>query len=120
LRSLQYLGGHPDAPSELNRIDTFFDDHGITFVRAGERLGSIPWDQVVDLSVDAEFTTTRVSVPLVWLLGVFGAFFPRRERRVLLRVADPRGAWLFAVDGISLSELRAGVAAIRRQYRAQL
>jgi hypothetical protein len=117
LRDLHYLGGHPDAPRELDRIDTFFDDHGVSFMRRGERLGSIRWDQVVDLSVDAEYTTTRVSVPVVWLLGVFAALFPRRERRVLLRVADPRGAWMFAVEGISLSELRGGVATIRRRYR---
>jgi hypothetical protein len=117
LRDPHYLGGHPAAPSELDRIDMFFDNHGIRFQRAGERLGSIPWDQVVDLSVDAEYTTTRVSVPIVWLLDIFAALFPRRERRVLLRFADPRGAWMFAVEGISLSELRRGIATIRRRHR---
>jgi hypothetical protein len=96
----------------------FFDDRGITFERAGERLGSIPWDQVVDISVDAEPTTRRMTVPRVWFLGIFAAFFKKRERHVLLRVADPRGAWLFAVEGISLNELRAGIAAIRGRYRA--
>ena len=42
LRDLHYLGGHPAAPGELDRIDMFFDNHGIRFERAGERLGSTP------------------------------------------------------------------------------
>ncbi len=113
LRGLDYLGGHPAAPSELDHIDMFFDHHGITFERAGERLGTIPWAQVVDLSVDAQPTTSRMTVPRVWLLGVFAALFKKRERRVLLRLSDPRGAWVFSVEGIGLRELREGIATIR-------
>jgi len=118
LRGLDYLGGHPVAPSELDRIDMVFDHDGVTFERAGERLGSIPWAEVVDLSVDAEQTTSRMMVPRVWLLGVFAALFKKRERRVLLRLADPRDAWVFSVEGISLRELRAGIATIRDRHRA--
>jgi hypothetical protein len=101
LRGLHYLGGHPGAPSELDRLDMIFDDGGIHFQRAGERLGSIPWDEVVDMSVDAESATRHMTVPRVWLLGVFAALVKKRERRVLLRVADRGGAWMFSVDGIS-------------------
>ena len=118
LRDLHYLGGHPAAPSELDRIDMVFDDHGITFARAAERLGFIPWPDVVDLSVDADFTTDRTTAPRIMLLGIFAAWFTRRERRVLLRLADHRGAWVFAVEGISLNELRAGIATIRRRHLA--
>src|SRR3954469_24744268 len=83
LRDLHYLGGHPAAPSELDRIDMVFDDAGITFARGAERLGSIPWPEVVDVSVDAEFTTDRTTAPRLMLLGILAAWFTRRERRVL-------------------------------------
>ena len=116
LRSLRYLGGHPSAPSELDRVDVFFDVDGIEFKRKHERLGSIPWDEVTDLSADAESTTRRMTVPRVWLLGVFAALFPTRERHVLLRVSDRRGPWMFEVSGIRLGELRKGIAKIRRQH----
>jgi hypothetical protein len=116
LRNLHYLGGHPAAPSELDRIDMVFNDHGITFARAAERLGFVPWSEVVDLSADAEVTTERTTAPRIMLLGILAAWFTRRERRVLLRLADHRGAWVFAVEGISLSELRAGITTIRRRH----
>ena len=119
LRGLHYLGGHPGAPNELDGIDMFFDELGITFERAGERLGSIPWGQVVDLSVDASSTTRRMTLPRVWLLGVYAFLFQKRERRVFLRLVDPWGAWLFSVGGISLNELRAGIATIRRRVMSR-
>jgi hypothetical protein len=114
LRDLHCLGGHPAAPNELDRIDMFFDSHGISFKRAGERLGSVPWAKVVDLSVDATFTPDRMTLPRLWLFGWFAYFFKKRE--VLLRLADARGAWVFSVEGISLSELRTGIAKLRRLH----
>ena len=54
-----------------------------------------------------------MTVPRVWLLGIFAAAFRKRERRVLLRLQDGRGAWVFEVDGISLGDLRTGIDAIR-------
>jgi hypothetical protein len=118
LRDLHYLGGHPAAPSELDRIDMVFNGDGITFARASERLGFVPWREVVDLAVVADFTTDRTTAPRIMLLGTFAAWFKRQERRVLLRLADHRGAWVFAVEGISLNELRAGIATIRRRHLA--
>jgi hypothetical protein len=118
LRGLRYLGGHPAAPSELDRIDASFDSVGVRFERRGTELGLVRWDDVQDLSADAVLTTYRMTLPRVWFLGVLAAAFPKRERRVLLRLADRRGAWLFEVDGISLSDLRTGIALIRQRCAA--
>lgn len=116
LRGLRYLGGHPAAPHELDRVDMFFDDTGVSFERGRDQLGVIPWDNVHDLTADAESTSTRMTVPRVWFLGIFATLFQKRERHVLLRVADGRGAWLFAVEGISLADLRSGMDQLRRRY----
>lgn len=116
LRELEYLGGHPAAPSPLDRIDMYFDDAGVRFERKADHLGSIPWDRVRDLTAEAEVVTSRVTGPRVWLFGIFAMLVPRRERRVLLRLADDRGGWLFHVDGIGLDEIRAGLDRIRRRH----
>ena len=113
LRGLRYLGGHPAAPSDLDRIDMTFDSVGVRLERRGDELGVVPWNDVIELSADAESTTKRMTVPRVWLLGIVAAVFRKRERRVLLRLQDGRGAWVFEVDGISLGDLRAGIDAIR-------
>jgi hypothetical protein len=118
LRGLHYLGGHPAAPSELDRIDVSFDSVGVRFERRGTELGVVRWDDVQDLSADAVLTTYRMTLPRVWFLGVLAAVFPKRDRHVLLRLADRRGAWVFEVDGISLSDLRTGIASIRQQRAA--
>jgi hypothetical protein len=51
-----------------------------------------------------------MNVPRALFIGVFAAFFRKLECQVLLRLADDRGAWVFGVEGISLSDLRAGTA----------
>ena len=42
--------------------------------------------------------------------------FKKREHRVLLRIQDQRGAWLFTVEGIKLDDLRAGLHQIWERY----
>ena len=117
LRDLYYLGGHPAARAELDHVDVTFDDAGIHFARRAEPLGSIVWDDRVDLAADADTTTSRMTLPRVWLLGVFAFLFKKRERRVLLRIQDRRGSWLFTADGIALDDLRSGLSTIRDRHR---
>lgn len=116
LRGLRYLGGHPAAPQGLDRVDMFFDDAGVSFERGREQLGVITWDDIHGLTADAESTSTRMTLPRVWFFGILATLFQKRERHVLLRVADRRGAWLFAVEGISLADLRSGIDQLRRRY----
>ena len=116
LRGLRYLGGHPAARRGLDHVDVAFDPAGVHFSRRHELLGSIAWAHVVDLAADAETTTSRLTVPRVWLLGVYAVLVPKRNRRVLLRVQDRRGAWLFTVDGIELDELGGGLRSVRATY----
>lgn len=116
LRDPRYLGGHPAAPAALDRIDVHFEETGVRFDRRGEQLGTISWDRVRDLTADAESVRSRMTVPRVWFLGIFAALFPRRDRSVLFRLADDRGALLFEVDGIGLDELREGLVEIRRRH----
>ncbi|MGB8860212.1 MAG: hypothetical protein WCC60_13185 [Ilumatobacteraceae bacterium] len=116
MRDLEYIGGHPAAPHALAGIDVLFDDEGVTFLRSQEILGSIPWRNVRAISADAEVTSEHVSLPGVLLFGVLAFLFKRHDRTALLRVEDPSGAWVFAVPGIKLAELRAGVADIRRRH----
>lgn len=118
LRGLHYLGGHPAAPNELDRVDMSFDAAGVTFERGHDELGAVPWSKVHDLSVDAESATSRMTVPRVWLFGVFAILFRKTERHVLLRLADERGAWVFEVDGITIGDLRAGITELRQRYVA--
>jgi hypothetical protein len=61
-----------------------------------------------------------MTLPRVWLLGVYAFLFQKRERRVLLRIQDRRGAWLFTADGIAFDELRSGLQAIRTRHTAGL
>jgi len=56
LRDLYYLGGHPAAPAELNHVDIVFDAAGIHVARRAEQLGTIAWDDLVDLAADADKT----------------------------------------------------------------
>ena len=116
LRGLHYLGSHPAARAELDHVDITFDEAGIHFARRAESLGTIAWHDLVDLAADADTTTSRVTLPRVWLLGLYAFLFKKRERRVLLRIQDRRGAWLFTADGIALDELRHGFAAIRARH----
>lgn len=116
LRGLRYLGGHPAAPDELDRIDMTFDDVGVRFERHGHVLGVVVWDDVVDLAADTTLTTERMTVPRVLVFGIYAALFKRRDRHVLLRLQDRRGAWVFEVDGITLHELRAGIDAIHAAH----
>ena len=57
-----------------------------------------------------------MTLPRVWLLGVLAALFKRRDRMVLLRVLDRRGAWLLEVEGVTLHELRLGLDTILHRY----
>jgi hypothetical protein len=116
LRDLHYLGGHPAARAELEHVDIAFDAAGIHFARRREPLGSIAWVDVTDLAADADTTTSRMTVPRVWLLGIYALLFKKHERRALLRIQDRRGAWLFTVDGIALDDLRDGLRVVRARY----
>lgn len=120
LQGLRYLGGHPAAPRELNGIDMMFDEVGVRFDRRGEELGVVPWDELRDLSADAALSVDRMTVPRVFLLGMLAALFKKQERRVLLRLQDNRGSWIFEVDGINLRDLRAGIDAIRSAHVGDL
>ena len=115
LRDLRYIGTHPAAPDELNGIDVTLEDEGVTFMRRRERLGSIAWADVHELSAFSEALPGGVGLLEVWFLGVL-AFLFRRRRRTLLRVQDQQGAWLFEVPGIALGELAEGLAEIRRLH----
>jgi hypothetical protein len=119
VRDLHYLGGHPAAPHELDHIDVTFDASGVRYARRDHLLGTIAWAALVDIGADAVTTTSRMTVPRVWLLGVFAALFKKRDRSVLLRVQDRRGAWLFAVEGITRNDLRLGLDTIRANYAAR-
>ena len=115
LRDLEYIGTHPEASNDLNRVDVAFEDDGIAFSRRGERLGIIPWSDVNSLSAFSESVPGTVGIASVLFFGVLAFLFKRRGQRLLLRVEDKRGVWLFQVDGIDLEDLRAGLADIRQR-----
>lgn len=116
LRDVHYLGGHPAARAELDHVDITFDAAGIHFARRAEPLGSIAWHDLIDLEADATTTTSRMTLPRVWLLGIYAFLVKKREQRVLVRIQDRRGAWLFTADGIALDDLRDGFCTIRSRY----
>lgn len=116
LRGLDYTGTHPAAQHELGGIDVAFEDDRITLTRGRELLGSIEWPDIKGLAAYSETTKGRVGFLSVFFFGVFAFLFKRRERRVLLRIEDRSGDWLFEVSGIKLNELRSGLAEIRRRH----
>lgn len=118
LRDLEYIGTHPEASNDLTKVDVAFEAKGIAFSRRGEQLGIIPWPDVINLSAFSERLPGTVGIPSVFFFGIFAFLFKRRGQRVLLRVEDQRGDWLFQVDGIDLDDLRAGLATIRQQRGA--
>lgn len=115
LRDLEYIGTHPDAGNDLNKVDVTFEDDGVSFSRKGERLGVIAWPDVENLSAFSERVPGSVGIPSVFFFGVLAFLFKRRGQRLLLRVEDQRGDWLFEVQGIDLDELRAGLSDIRQR-----
>lgn len=116
LRHLDYLGTHPTAPRELGGVDVVFAYGGIAFTRKHETLGAISWAEVCGLSAVEERLPGRINWPAVLLVGVLGFLFRGAGRRVVLRVSDRRGDWLFDVPGIKIDELRLGLAQIRRRH----
>ena len=116
LRSVDYIGAHPAAPNELTGIDIVFGDEGVTFSRRKERLGSISWPDVEELSAFSEATPRKVSFPAVLFLGLWAFLFKQGGRRVVLRIGDREGEWLFDVPGIKVRELCDGLAEIRAQH----
>jgi hypothetical protein len=116
LRSLEYIGTHPAAPNELTGIDVVFGDEGVTFSRRKERLGSISWPDVNELSAFSETTPRKVSFPAVLFFGLWAFLFKHGGRRVVLRIGDREGDWLFDVPGIKVRELCDGLAAIRARH----
>ena len=119
LRDLDYVGTHPDADSELNKVDVAFEDNGISFSRKGEQLGVIAWSDVESLSAFSERLPGTVGIPSVFFFGVLAFLFKRRGRRLMLRVEDRRGDWLFEVHGIGLDDLQSGLSKIRNQRGLQ-
>ena len=65
LRDLEYIGTHPEASNDLNRVDVAFEDDGIAFSRRGERLGIIPWSDVNSLSAFSESVPGTVGIASV-------------------------------------------------------
>ena len=116
LRNVDYLGAHPAAPAELSGIDVAFEHDAVTFVRRKEQLGSISWQDVKGLSAFSETLPAKVTFPAVFFFGVFAFLFKQQGSRVLLRVEDQQGDWLFEVSGIKLVELREGLATIRSRH----
>ena len=116
LRNAEYIGAHPAAPNELTGIDIVFGNEGVTFSRRKERLGSISWPDVKELSAFSEATPRTVSFPAVLFFGLWAFLFRQGGRRVVLRVADREGDWLFDVPGIKVRELSDGLAEIRAQH----
>lgn len=116
LRNVDYLGAHPAAPTELSGIDVVFEHDAVTFVRRKEQLGSISWDDVKGLSAFSETLPGKVTFPAVFFFGLFAFLLKQQGRRVLLRVEDQQGDWLFEVSGIKLVELREGLATIRSRH----
>ena len=100
---------------ELGGINVAFEDDRITLTRGRELLGSIEWPDVKGLSAYSEITKGRVGFLSDFSFGVFAFLFKRQGRRVLLRIEDRSGDWLFEVSGIKLDELRSGLAEIRRR-----
>ena len=116
LRSLEYIGTHPAAPNDLTGVDVVFGDEGVTFSRREERLGSISWPDVNELSAFSETTPRQVSGLAVLFFGLWGLLFKQGGRRVVLRIGDREGDWLFDVPGIKVNELSDGLAEIRAQH----
>ena len=116
LRDLEYIGTHPEASNDLNKVDVAFENDGIAFSRKGERLGIIAWSDVNNLSAFSERVSGTVGIPSVFFFGVFAFLFKRRGQRLLLRVEDQQRDWLFEVVGINLDELRTGLADIRERH----
>lgn len=116
LRRLVYVGTHPTANKELSGVDVAFASSGITFTKRGKPLGAISWEDVSDLSAFSERLPGRVSAPAVLLFGPLGFLFKSSGRRVVLKVGDKRGDWLFDVPGIKIGELRGGIEQIRSRY----
>jgi len=119
LRSVEYIGAHPAAPNELTGIDIVFGDEGVTFSRRNERLGSISWPRVGELSAFSETTPRTVSFPAVLCFGLWAFLFKQGGRRVVLRIGDRQGEWLFDVPGIKVRELCDGLAKIRAQHNIE-
>lgn len=119
LRNVDYLGTHAAATKELTGIDVAFGNDAVTFSRRQERLGSVSWADVKELSAFSESTPARVSFPAVLLVGLWAFLFKQGGRRVILRVADREGAWLFEVPGIEVGELSEGLAGIRAHHNVQ-
>ena len=119
LRSVDYIGAHPAAPNELTGIDIVFEDEGVTFSRRKERLGSISWPDVEELSAFSETTPRGVSFPAVFFFGVWAFLFKQGGRRVVLRIGDREGKWLFDVPGIKVRGLCDGLAEIRAQHNIE-
>jgi hypothetical protein len=115
LRDLEYIGTHPNAGKELNKVDVAFEDDGVSISRKGARLGVIAWPDVENLSAFSERVPGTVGIPSVLFFGVFAFLFKRRGQRLLLRVEDQQGDWLFDVRGIDLDDLRSGLSDIRQR-----
>ena len=116
LHNAEYIGSHPAAPNELGGIDVAFGSEGVTFSKRNEQLGSIPWPDVTELSAFSEATARTVSFPAVLFFGLWAFLFKQGGRRVVLRVGDREGDWLFDVPGIKVHELSDGLAEIRAQH----
>lgn len=118
IRGTEYLGSHPSAPSSLPDVDLVFTTVGVRFERKSDKLGSLTWNDVTDIAVDGTHTTRKMSVPRVWLFGLFAALFQRRTDTALVRISTDDGDWVFGVDDLTADELRAGLAKLRRYRRA--
>ena len=110
LNDVTYLGSHPHAMGALEDLDLIFTTDGLRFTRGDATLGEIAWPRVISLSADARDTVDRrITAPRVLFLGVFSIFLRKTQRFASLNVCDADGVWIFAVGGISASELRAGL-----------
>lgn len=117
IRGTEYLGSHPGAPTSLPDVDVVFSTAGVRFERRGEELGALDWSEVTALSVDGTHTTRRPTFPRFVVFGLLGALFQRRTDTALLRVETTGGPWVFGVDDLSATELRAGLEPLGRYYR---
>jgi hypothetical protein len=107
LRSATYLGSHPSATGQIEKIDVEFHTDGVTFLKGRSEIGSLPWSMVFNVDADERGSLSMAR----------GG--KRLTTVAYLVITDSRGEWIFAISGLNAVELRAGLKPLASYFSRQ-
>ena len=102
-----YLGSHPTRPDRVDNMGIGFLSLGFAAIdRYGEVFLPLGWQDIISVTVEtAESIQSRITATRIVLFGWIGLLARKTTRTAYLTIVDPRGEWVFAVEGLDAAGL---------------